>query len=66
MDGKEKNVPLTISLPKNQKELWQREAEAKGQNMSMFVRRAVSAYLYALNSRRKKVIKGKINVNHKD
>ena len=34
--------------------------------MSMFVRRAVSAYLYALNSRRKKAIKGKINVNYKD
>lgn len=61
MDEKEKNVPLTISLPKSQKEAWQREAEAKGQNMSVFVRRAVSAYLFALNSRKKKVINAKLN-----
>ena len=61
MEEKEKNVPLTISLPKSQKEAWQREAKAKGQNMSVFVRRAVSAYLFALNSRKKKVINAKLN-----
>ena len=60
MAEKEKNVPLTISIPKNQKEFWQKEAEARGQNMSVFVRRAVSAYLYAINSRKKKIIRKKI------
>lgn len=52
---------ITISIPKNQKELWQKEATDRDMSMSAFIRRAVSAYLFALNSRKKKVVKPKLN-----
>lgn len=51
---------ITISIPKNQKELWQREANDRDMSMSAFVRRAVSAYLFALNNRKKKIMREKV------
>ena len=54
---------ITISIPKNQKELWQREATDRDMSMSAFIRRAVSAYLFALNSRKRKMIRKKA-MNH--
>lgn len=48
---------ITISIPKNQKELWQKEANDRDMSMSAFIRRAVSAYLFALNSRKKKNVR---------
>ena len=50
---------ITISIPKNQKELWQREANDRDMSMSAFIRCAVSAYLFALNSRKRKTIRKK-------
>ena len=46
---------ITISIPKNQK-----EANDRDMSMSAFIRRAVSAYLFALNSRKKKKMREKI------
>lgn len=51
---------ITISIPKNQKELWQREANDRDMSMSAFIRRAVSAYLFALNNRKKKIMREKV------
>lgn len=51
---------ITISIPKNQKEVWQKEANDRDMSMSAFIRRAVSAYLFALNSRKKKKMREKI------
>lgn len=51
---------ITISIPKNQKELWQKEANDRDMSMSAFVRRAVSAYLFALNNRKKKIMREKV------
>lgn len=51
---------ITISIPKNQKELWQKEANSKDMSMSAFIRRAVSAYLFALNNRKKKIMREKV------
>lgn len=48
---------ITISIPKNQKELWQKEANDRDMSMSAFIRRAVSAYLFALNSRKKRNVR---------
>ena len=52
---------ITISIPKNQKELWQKEAADRDMSMSAFIRRAVSAYLFALNTRKKKILKSNLN-----
>lgn len=51
---------ITISIPKNQKELWQKEANDRDMSMSAFIRRAVSAYLFALNSKKKKIMREKV------
>lgn len=51
---------ITISIPKNQKELWQKEANDRDMSMSAFIRRAVSAYLFALNNRKKKIMRKKV------
>lgn len=51
---------ITISIPKNQKEAWQKEANDRDMSMSAFIRRAVSAYLFALNSRKKKKMREKV------
>lgn len=51
---------ITISIPKNQKELWLKEASDRDMSMSAFIRRAVSAYLFALNNRKKKIIRKKV------
>ena len=51
---------ITISIPKSQKELWQKEASSKDMSMSAFIRRAVSAYLFALNNRKKKIMRKKV------
>ena len=51
---------ITISIPKKQKEVWQKEANDRDMSMSAFIRRAVSAYLFALNSRKKKKMREKI------
>lgn len=59
MEEKETTL-ITISIPKNQKELWQREANDRDMSMSAFVRRAVSAYLFALNNRKKKIMREKV------
>ena len=52
---------ITISIPKNKKELWQKEATDRDMSMYAFIRRAVSAYLFALNSRKRKIVKPKLN-----
>lgn len=54
---------ITISIPKNQKKLWQKEANDRDMSMSAFIRRAVSAYLFALNNRKKKIMREKVG-NH--
>lgn len=57
----EEKASITLSLPIGEKEKWQRFAEEKGMSLSAFIRRGMSAYIYALNSKRKQA---RIKQNH--
>ena len=57
----EEKTSITLSLPISEKEKWQRFAEEKGMSLSAFIRRGMSAYIYALNSRKKQA---RIKQNH--
>lgn len=64
LEMEEKEITsITISIPKKQKELWLKEANDRDMSMSAFIRRAVSAYLFALNNRKKKIVREKVG-NH--
>lgn len=51
----EEKTSITLSLPVSEKEKWQKIAEEKGMSLSAFIRRGISAYIYALNSKKKQV-----------
>lgn len=57
----EEKTSITLSLPISEKEKWQRFAEEKGMSLSAFIRRGMSAYIYALNSKKKQA---RIKQNH--
>lgn len=57
----EEKASITLSLPIREKEKWQKFAEEKGMSLSAFIRRGMSAYIYALNSKRKQA---RIKQNH--
>ena len=57
----EEKASITLSLPISEKEKWQKFAEEKGMSLSAFIRRGISAYIYALNSKKKQA---RIKQNH--
>lgn len=57
----EEKASITLSLPISEKEKWQKFAEEKGMSLSAFIRRGMSAYIYALNSKKKQA---RIKQNH--
>lgn len=57
----EEKASITLSLPISEKEKWQKFAEEKGMSLSAFIRRGMSVYIYALNSKKKQA---RIKQNH--
>ena len=57
----EEKASITLSLPISEKEKWQKFAEEKSMSLSAFIRRGMSAYIYALNSKKKQA---RIKQNH--
>lgn len=58
----EEKTSITLSLPISEKEKWQKFAEEKDMSLSAFIRRGMSAYIYALNSKKKQAKSRRIGV----